>query len=675
MAPRLSSAMLVAALVLTLGIRHSSVAHAAAPAQCLPAVRVTASVADESKTAYKSLHDGNISTFLNSSAKGWQYVQFDFGCEVDLYELRRYMTRDGRRIDGVRAGLGEAVVYSRDGVSWSEMTNDTSKGWETAKVIEADPDGGIASGYRGFAWHSLPYGWSPSLSLTKSARARFVRYNWDVYGDRLHELKLTYGTVNASFPVEWNLATWDWTRDQLLTVHYTDDLRTLPPPDRPVILPWNEHDGPCYQENPDIAPSNGWVMLTGNLGTPFRALPDYPYFVLYNRYTGTMRWYFFYGPRTGQNNDATHQMGTLAVADGEVAAFTHHTGKTAPDVGEPRDPQSDYDPLYQQIFLKKGLAVRHWTCLEFDASGYDPNIGDTSKTGANFIMTFDGLERTEVDAVVAGGLSGVLDFSDLRTGRDMSGLDAITTGAGSFLKVVNVYKDIDDTLNQMETKGAANPMTWWGPLLQQAAALASQNTVPLIGAAAGFITSLIDGGETKVPLSYRVNLTGEFRLTGTLQTSRWVANPRVYVPGTIYGRTPEMRPLYHEPLGVYSLTREPVIEWYDAPSAEAAKQWGGTRGVTLWFDPSSVSVNPHAGLRLHSIAVAPVSSLGSQPIPFKDPTAYTGTPETWMTTSRMNSLKVGVRLQFERLDDPTAPLVTFYREYPAVFQHLGVWGL
>ena len=84
-------------------------------------------------------------------------------------------------------------MFSRDGVSWFEVTNETSTGWDTAKLVDSDGggdpgfDGGGDPGYRGFAWHSLPYGWSPSLSLTKSARARFVRYNWDVLSDRLHE--------------------------------------------------------------------------------------------------------------------------------------------------------------------------------------------------------------------------------------------------------------------------------------------------------------------------------------------------------------------------------------------------------------------------------------------------------------------------------------------------------
>jgi hypothetical protein len=62
----------------------------------IPAVDMTGSLAD-GKTAFKSLYDGDTSTYLRSSAKGWQYVQFDFGCEVDLYKLRRYMTQDGKR--------------------------------------------------------------------------------------------------------------------------------------------------------------------------------------------------------------------------------------------------------------------------------------------------------------------------------------------------------------------------------------------------------------------------------------------------------------------------------------------------------------------------------------------------------------------------------------------------
>jgi hypothetical protein len=106
-----------------------------------------------------------------------------------------------------------------------------------------------------------------------------------------------------------------------------------------------------------------------------------------------------------------------------------------------------------------------------------------------------------------------------------------------------------------------------------------------------------------------------------------------------------------------------------------AGQLGGTHGVTLWFDPASIVVNPHSGLSLHSVAVRPVSSSFDVPIPFMDPGAYLGDVEDWMTQQQFNSLKVGVRLQFQRIGQPNAPLITLYREYEAIREHEGVYGL
>jgi hypothetical protein len=70
-------------------------------------------------------------------------------------------------------------------------------------------------------------------------------------------------------------------------VHYAEDVRKSP--GQPVPLLWNDIYGNCYEENPDIAPVDGWVLLTGNFGTSLIIpQPDYPYFVLYNRYRGML---------------------------------------------------------------------------------------------------------------------------------------------------------------------------------------------------------------------------------------------------------------------------------------------------------------------------------------------------------------------------------------------------
>src|SRR2546425_346817 len=137
MPQRITSTQLLACLVAIVLAQYLRPEQARAADQCILALDVTGSLADEEKTAYKSLYDGEVNTYLNSPAKGWQYVQFDFGCQIELYALRRYMTQDGKRTDGARTSQGEGILYSDDGVSWSQVTNDIGKGWESAKFVKS----------------------------------------------------------------------------------------------------------------------------------------------------------------------------------------------------------------------------------------------------------------------------------------------------------------------------------------------------------------------------------------------------------------------------------------------------------------------------------------------------------------------------------------------------------
>ena len=91
----------------------------------------------------------------------------------------------------------------------------------------------------------------------------------------------------------------------------------------------------------------------------------------------------------------------------------------------------------------------------------------------------------------------------------------------------------------------------------------------------------------------------------------------------------------------------------------------------MFFDPASVVVNPHSGRQLHSVRVSVVSP-SDAPGPFSDPSTYTGLPSIWMNSTRFHSLKVGVRLQFERIGQPSAPLMTMYREYVPTRENQGV---
>jgi hypothetical protein len=353
-------------------------------------------------------------------------------------------------------------------------------------------------------------------------------------------------------------------------------------------------------------------------------------------------------------------MGAVQVVDGNVATFTHHTG-TALD---------NFNPRYEQIFIKKDLFPSTWACLEFDVTGYDPTLAHASNTGARFVTNFYPLSESILQAEMIGGLRGTLEAANVRTGRDgqTSVLDSVATVGGSFLKAVNVYEDIDTALTDMKAKGDANPNTWWGPPLAALAVAGGETAVPFIGAAAGFVTSLFDGlFGSSVPLSYRVDLTGEFRINGTITTTQSLATLPFYVPGTPYGRDPALYPLYHAPLGIYSLASQPTIGWWSTRTRV---------GTTLRFDPASVIVNPHSGLRLRSVQVALVSP-DARPTRFDNPVSFllaTLKSPIWMSRTRMNALKVGLQLEFQRIDRPDAPLITIYREYEASRIYEGEWG-
>jgi Ricin-type beta-trefoil lectin domain len=137
-------------------------------------------------TTHRMAHDGTVSTYFYSSHDNWQFTQIDFGCTVTLYQMRRYMTRDGRSTlfnRGVNSG--EGFAYSVDGVTWIRLTGSTTVGWESY------------INYAPHAWHSVSYGWSNWLTLRQPVSARFVRFNWDANFDALNEIEVRFNVPSA----------------------------------------------------------------------------------------------------------------------------------------------------------------------------------------------------------------------------------------------------------------------------------------------------------------------------------------------------------------------------------------------------------------------------------------------------------------------------------------------
>jgi hypothetical protein len=191
------------------------------------------------------------------------------------------------------------------------------------------------------------------------------------------------------------------------------------------------------------------------------------------------------------------------------------------------------------------------------------------------------------------------------------------------------------------------------------AAFASGDVKSFIESLGGFVSGIFSGGgDSQIPLSWRVNLTGDFEFNGTISTSGDLSAVRFYVPGSGPASSPEAKlaPLYNEPLGVYALTYRPTIYWYPRQD--------GKRDVDLAVDSSWVVLNPSAQLQLVSAKAALVSrSHGTRP--FRDLDYYILEPYAVMTDGELDRLKVGLRLELQRVGQPFAEPIVMYQEFEA----------
>ena len=181
----------------------------------LCSVNVTSDRSGLNATTPAMAFDTNTTTFFKSSYNDWQRLQIDLGCVGTFSGLRRYMTSNGTNTAGARTLQGEGAQYSLDGVTWTELTADNTRGWEDYFNI----------GTRRHAWHTVSYGWSAWLNLTNPMSARYVRFLWDGNNDALHEVQLNFTVDQTLAPTDFGPQADRVTFDNLAPATLTTQLR------------------------------------------------------------------------------------------------------------------------------------------------------------------------------------------------------------------------------------------------------------------------------------------------------------------------------------------------------------------------------------------------------------------------------------------------------------------
>jgi len=398
---------------------------------------------------------------------------------------------------------------------------------------------------------------------------------------------------------------WDWTVPVSQTV-YLNDGGVI---SRAVNLSYYAFDGFATNLNdpsgPDVLPANGWVLLFRSFGNPACGT-NMPYFILYNRYHGLLR-VFFYNHLTSQtfsfgqvNLDETN------TSDASLLNF-------------------DGGDLSHSIVTVNQIGPDQWSYADFKLTTYDPN----SHTDATLNFNVDGITSTSLS------LSGGLSLNQVEGDAQVAGLVSKTNGAinafnTDFKTVATAAKTLNDQANH-------NSTTWWAQAIHVITNNGSAFAAGDIWGALGFVKSFLGGGQTKAP---PMHFQGQIQATGTLQTTGQVYQFILRVPGQPHSNPNDLSlPLYDTKLGVFNPT---------VPDVNRYEQVGdcGTDILCIYNNPRvyesaaplSIQLNPNILTDATVTVAAGFTFAGSAPI--------------FTNQTQATSPNVSLDMSSQSMDDP-----------------------
>ena len=370
---------------------------------------------------------------------------------------------------------------------------------------------------------------------------------------------------------------WDW-RDTTYQLNHGSGLIT-------VASPW--YSGVPGLEGLDNEPVDGWTLVVRDFGDAGQAASQLPFFVLYNRYTGVLR-FFAYVSNAQLNDHFTSSQ--------VVLRFVNQTTRNLV-TKVLREPLSKHDVAQVANVLTPGLQGDDWLYADFEMN-YDPTVA--SVQAPVFVFEIWGCTNSTVD------LDGTVDLTLEQV--DMSNTDGTSQGTnviGAFTKAGKWYSGADGIPKKLRDRaGKQNNDAVKDALNRAADLLDKAKWIPF--AAAGW--SLFDsffGKKSSKPEPAVYAIDGQLDLTGTIQTDAFIADVLLRVPGADHGSFTNYLPSdYDIPLGVFAL---------DGHSDDPPGQWlqpvGGGLSSTTWSwnldgNPLSFLVNPHSGVVLESVKAA-----------------------------------------------------------------------
>ena len=403
-------------------------------------------------------------------------------------------------------------------------------------------------------------------------------------------------------------------------------------------------------------PDDGWVLVYRDFGTASGA-PSQPFFVLYNKYRGILRYMFY----NAQNISYTYYRAELSFVEpqfsGALMTFSDDENAFL----------NDYDPNNALNFMGKVAVFDGWGYADFQLFGYDPTMDLNSRMR----LQIWGIDESQIDVESTDfTLNQILDDANLEGFKDSSGdlKKSFSKGQKFYKSSEKAIKGIKERVNTEQKKindGASEP--WWFNDLSNIANSTPLSAVPLIGGVAGFVNSFFfsdDASPKPIKFQGSLELEGTISNTTLLVSDDFILNSNASTSSQYYVPLNDIR------FGVFNLIEKPVLQW-DSFTRGCGRFCTYDISLYVLKAPLSYVLNEASEMNLVSMKVAYAWD-DREPTIYEDPVLLEGhayfQPLEWNLPSKI-ALELKFKTQNKRNNSEdivlykTFPIDTFYEQF------------
>jgi hypothetical protein len=305
----------------------------------------------------------------------------------------------------------------------------------------------------------------------------------------------------------------------------------------PIPVPWQAGLGGTKIDDDlifDYQSANGWQLVYNTFTTTASLNPQY--FMLYNKYRGLLRVYFYISP--GGNYPSSNIVYNLNLR-GALASSSPLLNFAAQDIID----FNSKSQMASQIQPYKVSTTGSWYAAEFEMA-YDP--ATTSKSYDQYLLNW----QINPNSITNISLNG------LQTG-DVSGTLTTTSGGPSFFG--NASNTVVDAGIKFGSGKAVDAIKFLPDAIKTS--LGTAVTSALGGIVKGFLGGIIGGTSHTSVQKVALKINSKITTTGTASVSSQLFDNLYSIPGTLnVNNTLPYYPNVSDALGVFYITAKPVVK-------------------------------------------------------------------------------------------------------------------